>query len=259
MEYILEQVKCSPLQVDYDYQRPLDKNRVNKIATHWKDEQARPLILSLRTNNQFYVVDGNHTRTAAIIKFGPEVQLPAKIYVDLSKEQEAELFYALNSNSKAPTFNDKLRARYVAQEPEVIAYIDALNESGCYWRFNGGGKSGPFTGHSTGIKMFKKYGKDIFVDAMNAMEESNDRQMLNINILVGICKVLADTPLTKKDIITVLRKASFDELVKATKVYGNIRRDGTGSDDILFAMAILDIYNKGKAKKNRIQLSSIEQ
>lgn len=257
MEYITENVRCEDLLVDYDlYQRPLE-SRVNSIAKNWDIRQARPLVLSLREDGSLWVIDGNHTRTAALKVYGEDAELPAIIYDGLTPEDEAELFRVLNTNNKKPTYGDLLKARYAKKEKDVVDYIDSLNASGVAWTFgHGGSKRGPFVGHSSGIKCFKKYGSQVFTSAMRVLANTGDKQLLFAKIVGGVCKLLAETKLKEPDITAALRKATKDDIVKRTRYYGaDTAHMVSDENDRVYALVILDYYNKGK--RNKVYLENI--
>ena len=254
MEKIIDEIGCKELKVDNTYQRPLIPAWLNSIKKNFDKNQIRILTVSLRENGDCYVVNGNHTRTVALDVLGPDVMLPAEIYTGLTVKDEADLFVKLNTNSKKTNYNDTLRARFASKEPLVVQYISALSESGISWAFSGGGKRGPFVGHAAGLKLFQKYGKDIFIKACQTLELGNDRTLLNSRLLGGVTYLLSNLPekFTQYDIVNVFHKFSNDEIEKIVRMYfSSIPHDTATSTDKYYAKSILILFNRTK-RKNKI-------
>lgn len=214
MDYILEMVKCSQLKLDLSYQREAEERDIKPIVKDWDDDQVRPLVLSLRENGDLYIVDGNHTKTGALIVKGDDTELPAKIYTDLTVTKEAELFVKLNSNSKKVSFNEKLKAKVTAQDPEAIDYTNALNESGIPWKYKASGNRGYFIGHSGGMRFLKRYGHQKFVEALRTLAIVDDKNLFDVAIVGGLCKILQDTKVESSSLINTLKKVTKDEIQK---------------------------------------------
>ena len=254
MEYYLETVKCGDLMVDDTYQREIVPYWLNKIKKNYDQSLVRPLVLSSRRNRKLYVIDGNHTRTATMELFGPGAELPAKIYSGLTVQQEAELFYKLNSNSKKTSYNNNLKAQYASGDEFIVDYVDALNESGIKWKFTGaGGACRYFVAHNAGTYLYKKYGRSDFVSACGILANTGDREMLTRWMLTGVCYLLSHTSLSPDSITNTLRKITADDIAKRARYYG-MPDHGLEATGKLYAMAFLDFYNKGR--RNKVKLNS---
>ena len=84
-----EQVPVSELRVDLSYQRPVDK-RYLKIAQSFDELLFRPLQVSKRVNNKYYVIDGAH-RLAAVKHLGIKA-VPCEVYEGISLNDERHMF-----------------------------------------------------------------------------------------------------------------------------------------------------------------------
>lgn len=258
MRYKQEYVFCRDLKTDSSYQREINLTHLNKIIKGFDIDQIRILTVSRRPNNELFVIDGNHTRTAAMKVMGENAQLLANVYDDLTPQQEAILFNKLNTNSKVPTYNDNMKAKYAGNDRQTVAYINALNVSGLAWNFSkGSGKQKMFTAHRAGLRKYEEYGSDIFIDACRALNTVIDPGLCTGKVLGGICYILSRTSLKKADIENTFKKITQIELENNIKAYkGTALYNGNSNTghDYVFARGILDFYNKGKRAKNRIYI-----
>lgn len=250
MQYSTHVVKCKDLLIDRKYQRMANPKWVNYIVTHWDPRQVRPLTISVREDGSKWIVDGQHTSIAALEVLGDKATLPARLYFRLSLKQEADLFHELNTNTKAVSANDRMKALYAAGDEKITAYVDALNKSGAPWAFTtGGGNSYVYVGHTGGLKLFERYG-DIFVNALSSVYRSQEKSLLYTHLIGGVCYLFQNTPITAPDIEKVLRKITRDDIEKRVRLYGGVHNGETNrKKDYIHAKAILDFYNKRKRKR----------
>lgn len=105
------------LEVDDRYQRPLDKARVAKIVKEFDERRFGVLEVSQR-NGHANVFDGQH-RLAVARKLGMN-SVPCLVHTNLTPEQEAELFVALQRDRKGINQIDRFRARVFTGEVEAL-------------------------------------------------------------------------------------------------------------------------------------------
>ena len=254
----MAKVKCSILNLDTSYQRIPDSNDLKKIIKNYDPRQVRKLVLSQREDGSLWVLDGNHTRIATMEVLGNDSMLDAEIYTGLSIEEEADLFYKLNTNSKTVSFNDKLKARYTKKEPLVVAYISALDESLITYSFARSGGKGTnravmFVAHSAGIKAFQTYGKESFIHACNIIAFTEKQMMASGRIMQALCLIYANT--TKIDdsrMINTLIKNNIEDIESKARTYGRVI-SSSHSNVLPYSLAIMDLYNVG-LRKNKINI-----
>lgn len=75
------------------------------------------IVLSMRSDGRFAILDGNHRRTIAA--HAGRTHMLARVFIDLTYEEEADLFSALNT-VKPPSALDRFRARLEAKEPKAL-------------------------------------------------------------------------------------------------------------------------------------------
>jgi len=122
--YYFGSIRPALMNVDTDYQHPVDQNRVARIVKNWNGRLVNPPKVSLREDGTYWIFDGQHTVAAWQIKFGDEPIL-CRIYTRLTREDEKDLFVQQNGFSKQPTSIEKLRAEYNLGNPKVVDMVDS--------------------------------------------------------------------------------------------------------------------------------------
>jgi len=97
---IPETVPVSKMFLDRSYGREPNERHVAMLAGSWDRAKANAVILSLRDDGTYAVLDGWHRVTACREVEGNEALLPALVYIDLTLHREAELFVAFNRDKR---------------------------------------------------------------------------------------------------------------------------------------------------------------
>lgn len=112
------------LSIDMDYQRN-PKQGVNKLKNQWDMRLVGIIAVSYR-DGEFFVVDGANRVVAALengIMF-----LPANIFVDLTKKQEAEIFLKQDDAVKKLKPIDTLNGNLLLNNPTDVAIVGLCNK-----------------------------------------------------------------------------------------------------------------------------------
>jgi hypothetical protein len=108
------------------YQRPIGSTQIGRMLRQGFDPRKLGIVtLSLREDGRYAIVDGSHRRYIAV-QHGYNDML-ARVFIDLTYEEEARLFEALNT-IKAPTALDRFRARIEYEEETALDIAAALAE-----------------------------------------------------------------------------------------------------------------------------------
>ena len=125
VESIVEYVPVADIKIDMRYQRRLSLKKVAEIAADFDPAIAGVLVLSLRSDGCFYVVDGQH-RAAAMRKLGIE-KAKCEVIIGLTLREEADKFVKANKTRKSPESLDVHKALTVKGDP-VTLEINAIVE-----------------------------------------------------------------------------------------------------------------------------------
>lgn len=131
-----KRITLNTLEVDDRYQRPLDPARVDKIAREFDDRRFGVLEIS-QHNGKATVFDGQH-RLAAAAKLGMK-DVPCLVHSNLTPEQEAELFIALQRDRRGISQIDRFKARCFMGDPVAHDIESIVAGSGFQIRRDGSG------------------------------------------------------------------------------------------------------------------------
>lgn len=116
----MELVRVADLRIDPRYHDPsrYSEKRAISMAANFNPEALGTITVSHRSDGSLIVVDGNH-RVAAC-RIAGEEYIPAKVFYDLTLEEEAGLFRELSEAVRLTTYA-LFRARLVALDPVAVA------------------------------------------------------------------------------------------------------------------------------------------
>lgn len=109
------------------YARPLNEKRAAKLAKEFDRKAVGVLLLSMRNDGSYAIIDGHHRRDAAI-RNGVE-GLDAYVYIDLTIEEEARLYRKFGDYLRQ-TARDRWFAALAERQPEALAIQRMLSEFG---------------------------------------------------------------------------------------------------------------------------------
>lgn len=202
---VLQWMRPDMLAVDPAYQRSIDNNAsralIAKITKNWDWDLCQPLIVSRRSDNSLFVVDGQHRLAAAIernaVIANDIEQLPCFIcnYGDVS--EEAQRFVDFNRNRKSLKPVDLWRAALAAQEPDAMAIVAALDEAGLHVHSSSNNANlpkGAITNISGLYRILKEQGAAQLAVALDVLSQAFKGQPLQYagTILTGIAAIVAD-------------------------------------------------------------------
>lgn len=121
--------------VPCNFQRPLDKDRVNIIKDyilekHYKKTFILGTVIVSRKNGKEYIIDGQHRllSIAKAIRANPDdesklsdKELVFNIYENLSYDEDRELFYNINKS--------KPISKYYISDKKITKFVDTVVES----------------------------------------------------------------------------------------------------------------------------------
>lgn len=109
----------------------INRAKINKIKREFDPDQVKPVVVSFR-DGKYYVIDGQHTSLAIYELNGSDGG--SLIYCDvregLTYQQEAKLFYDLNTNSQPVSSADKIWALVVAGDSAAVEFYNLIERCG---------------------------------------------------------------------------------------------------------------------------------
>lgn len=138
------------------YNRGINRNHVNKIKSNFHEDMVQPAIVSFR-DGKYWIVDHQHLATAIYELNGRDPNTPIRcdVRTGLTYEEEADLYYRLNTGSKSLSFADKLVGLIEAKDPTALDFRDTIE---AYGYVVGGRSKTSLKAVSTAWNTFKKEG-----------------------------------------------------------------------------------------------------
>lgn len=128
--FTYEMVPTDKLLIDARYQRDPIKSWISVLAHSWNEDKNNPFVVSLRSNGNYYVMDGQQRHGALQLMENPPDQVFAKVFRGLSVEQEADLFVSAAEDRKGLTTEARFKASVQANHQWAVAIQRAANEAG---------------------------------------------------------------------------------------------------------------------------------
>ena len=127
---LVEEVAIKDMFMEPTYGRELHQKFVKDMAAAWDSRAAGVILLSMRSDGRFAVLDGWHRVSACRIAHGEDATMAAKVLIDLTPKEEAQLFDRYNRNRKAPFINETFKARLAYDEPKAVALNNLVESFG---------------------------------------------------------------------------------------------------------------------------------
>lgn len=138
---IKRELPLSKLIVDAKLQRGLDWPRVNRMAAEFDRDALGTLVVSDRGNDLYHIIDGQHRTEALRIAEGDDAHVDCRIFMDLTREDEARLFRLYNNTSKLQALT-KFLVRLEEREAVALSIDIVLRKYG--WKVVPGSGEGNF-------------------------------------------------------------------------------------------------------------------
>jgi hypothetical protein len=231
------------------YTRPVSAVKVKAMAENFDTDKIGAIMLSLRDDGRYAVIDGHHRLQAARIA-GVET-VPARVYIDLTYEEEAELFVAFGT-IKQPSAADRFRARLESKEAGAINIRAILLKHGMDVNLDSQA-SIPNTTRAVAAldKIDRLYGGVVLDGTLALLREcfGDEDPAFHHLSLMGTATFWARYRLKieRDKLVVKLKKLGVNRLVRAAE---SLREVGeVPSPPIAFAKAILYEYNRSRSHK----------
>ncbi len=118
------------LEVDHAYQRNrINQRRVDALTRAWDWIACGCLVVALRDDNKWFVLDGQHRKLAADQRSDINA-LPCLVFETTSRRAEAVSFLAINQGRVGVGSLDRYRAQLMSGDPTASAVEALLRRTG---------------------------------------------------------------------------------------------------------------------------------
>lgn len=241
----LEWVDVNLIDVDQNYQRHLDGNKVEKMLGEFHWDHFGAVVLAAQPSGRFTVTDGQHR--VKVARLHPAIEkIPATIISRQGTAAEAENFLKINRNRKAVTPIEKHWAGVAAEDPRVLRVQKVLSSAGCEVAPD----SGTYKPHMTNAvgaidRAVELYGDKAVRRALLTIRDAwpSNNKALRGSMITALARILEMNPdLDDARLVKVLRPKSYAEMTAHAEGF---RKLSGGSADTALARTITELYNRG--------------
>lgn len=113
------------------YNRPVDRTHVNTIKRKFNPNLKNPVVASFR-DEAYWIIDHQHQAQAEYELNGcdPNTPIECDVLFGLTYEQEAELYYDLNTSSRPLKFVDKIIGKIEAKDENALRFHNIVESCG---------------------------------------------------------------------------------------------------------------------------------
>lgn len=176
------EIDKNELRIDHSYQREsISTSKVDSIARAWSWVACGCLVVFLRDDQTYWVVDGQHRKLAAQ-KRSDIKTLPCLVF-EGAVSAEASGFLSVNTNRKMLTMLDKIKSMTITNDQVAAKVIEAVQAIG--YRLTGGG--GRHTISCAGV-LYKIFAMDAAVAkrSLQLLAQLSDGDQIGSKALRGI-------------------------------------------------------------------------
>ena len=232
------------LETDPSYQRRMNAAQVDRIVAEFNPLLVNAVKVSHR-DGRFFVFDGAHTLAALRrIHEGKPVMVECKVFSGMTYQEEAELFALQTGTSRTVSFDYKLRAKLVAETPKEKAFLEATEAAGLHLSdVQRSSMRYVIAAKATAQRIYENYGADLYTDMLRLIVETWDAVEWSLSkpVLNG-CAVFLNVYGDEYKRDRFIRKLAY---TNADELAAIARRQNVKDQPRQYAMAILELYNKG--------------
>lgn len=234
------------------YNRGINRAHVNRIKRNFHEDMVQPAIVSFR-DGKYWIVDHQH-QTQAIFELNgsdPNTPIKCSVRTGLTYEQEADLYYRLNTGSRPLNFSDKLVGLIESKDATALEFRDTIESCGYVI---GGGTNNSFNALSLAWKVFNtRGGKERLEEILTLTHECwpNNKNGADGRIIDGILVFLRvhGSEYQRERFIKVMSQTNPKDIVtKATTFFKQMDSRAFTMPYCTYSM-IVNTYNMGLRNK----------
>lgn len=249
-ESSVQWVRLGDMRVSPVAQRELKRYKVDEIKADFSIDKVGVPTVSYR-DGFYYIVDGQH-RVSAMVELGYEDrEIQCTVYEELSEEQEADLFLAIN-NVLAVSVMDKYNVGVVAGVKDAVAVHNITHKLGLHVSLDA--KGGSIKAVGTLRKIYNRYGDAVLTRTLKLVNDAYGDAGFKATVIEGTALLLQRYWDRVDDDWFVTRVGSYRGGVSG--LLGNaetLRLQTNQAKGICVAAALVTIYNGGGKKPEGVK------
>lgn len=243
------------------YNRGINRAHVNKIKRDFHDDMVQPAIVSFR-DGQYWIIDHQH-QSQAIFELNnsnPSTLIRCDVRNGLTYEQEADLYYRLNTGSKPLNFEDKIVGLIAAREPKALEFRDVVES--CGYIVGGDANRSLRAVKAAWVIFNRRDGKEIIAEILSLTNACwpNDRNSAKADIISAIDMFLYghSDEYMREWFIKKFSQHAPTEISKRGETYYKQMNDKTYTKQYCTYTQVFNCYNTG-LKKNRLTIMPVQE
>lgn len=152
-------VPIGNIRVDPRYQRTLQRKKIVQMAHNWNPDKFGAIVLSLRDDGFFYMIDGQHRWEALNLIENKPADVWAQVFKGLTLQEEAQLFHDLDSERDNLTPGASFKALVVAEDPVAQGIQRAAAKAGMTADYDKGPTPGNVRAFETLKAIYRRQGE----------------------------------------------------------------------------------------------------
>ena len=237
------------------YNRPINRRRVNDIKRKFNQDMVMPAIVSFR-DGRYWIIDHQH-QTQAIYELNgnnPNILILCDVRYGLTYEQEADLYFRLNTGQTKLTSLDKLIGLIEAKDNDAMRFRGIVESHGYVI---GGCSSNSLRAVDKSLKIFRKNnGEQILSEIFSITRECwpDNKAAVHTYIILGLELFIKfhGTEYKREQLIKTLKSKDPNEIKgQGEATFDIMRRYRAYTKEHCTYMAIVDVYNE-RLKRNKI-------
>lgn len=238
--------------MDAEYGRVPSPSKVDGLVDEWDADAVGVIYVSLRPDGRYAILDGWH-RILAARRLGIRY-LPARVYIDLSKEREARLFDWYNRKRLKPMPNETFKARLAWKDTVALRINEITNDVGLSIALDRDKHGGVIRAVGALETAYIHLGADLFRDMLTIFRRAwgQDGVAYQTAAITGLSHFLKRYPyhdeLHPGRVVRVLVDKGHRGLVAAARntKAGMSLSQTTG---VVWGMVLWEFYNRGLRTK----------
>lgn len=239
------------------YNRGISRAHVNKIKNNFHEDMVQPAIVSFR-DGMYWIIDHQH-QSQAIYELNdndPNTLITCEVKTGLTYEQEADLYYRLNTGSKPLNSADKIIGLIGAKDPKALEFRNVIESCGYTI---GGYSNNTLRAVGAAWKIFnRKDGEEALAEVLTITNESwpTRKNGAQANILYGINMLLKHhrDEYKRQRLIKALSQEDPQVIVKKGDTYWKQMDSKSHTKPYCVYSVIIQYYNDGLRSYNRLKV-----
>lgn len=255
-QFLVDRVPVKQLFVDASYARGMTARRRAVLKAKSYDEQrAGVLYVSLRNDTGLCALIDGQGRALLAETNGVET-VPCRVYLDLTRQEEAALFLAFNRDRSATVALDDFRARIEAKDPVALDIDRVVSSISLGLRIDRGTHNRTIQAVAALEAVYKQWGAASLRYTLQLIVDTyqGERASLTSEMILGFSAFLSRVPIMEESSGRKMQRDQLIERLRALDGAGPLKgkarlqaqvRPGMGPGNAL-GRAILAVYDKGR-------------